>query len=108
MSAGGFGVWRGIQVRLCCICAVGRFGGVSGYWGGWPLQGPSGLGSLDTGGKYRSRFYLSKILITTTDNELFYSFYFWLHPFHLHLKLNAFFEGGIFIVSVIVTTKPWL
>ena len=108
MSAGGFGAWRGIQVQLCYICAVGRFGGVSGHWGGWLLQGPSGLGSLDTGGKYCYRFYLSKILITTTDNELFYSFYFWLHLFHLHLKLNAFFEGDIFIVSVIVTIKAWL
>ena len=46
MSAGGFGVWRGIQVRLCGICAVGRVGGVSGYWG-WAHWTPVGNIAID-------------------------------------------------------------
>ena len=46
---------------------------------------------------------------TTDNNELFCFFYLWLHPFHLHLNLKAaFFEGGIFIVSIIVTIIVWL
>ena len=44
-----------------------------------------------------------KILIQTTDNDkLFCSFYLWLY-----LNLNAFFEGGIFIVSITVTIRAW-
>ena len=70
---------------------------------------PSRLGLLDTGGKYRYRTYLKKVLVTTTDNnELFCLFYLWLHLFHLHFNLNAFFEGGIFIVSITVTIRAWL
>ena len=79
------------------------------HYNEWPLQEPSRLNSLNTGGKYCYRTYLKKVGVTTTDNnELFCLFYLWLHPFHLHLNLNAFFEGGIFIVSIIVTIRAWL
>ena len=36
-----------------------------------PLQGPSGLGLLDTDGKCCLRTYLKKALVTTTDNNEF-------------------------------------
>ena len=75
----------------------------------WPLQERSRLNPLDTDGKYGDITYLKKVLVTTTDNnELFYLFYLWLYPFHLDLNLNAFFEGGIFVVSIIVTIRAWL
>ena len=77
---------------------------MSRHWDEWLLQGASGFRLLDTSGKYHYRTYLKKNVVTTTDNNgLSCSFYLWLHPFHFHLNLNAFFEGGIFIVSLIVT-----
>ena len=65
----------------------------------WPLHEPIRLGLLDTSGKCCYRTYLKKVVVTTTDNnELFCSFYLRFHPFHLHLNLNAFFEGCISMV----------
>ena len=77
----------------------------SKHWNVWPLQEPS---RLDTSGKYWNRTYLKKVLVTTTGNDFFCPFYLWLHPFHLHLNLNAFFDGGIFLVYILLSIKAWL
>ena len=103
LQLGGLGICQGIGMNGSC-------GGpdMSRHWDEWLLQGASGFGLLDTSGKYHYRTYLKKNVVTTTDNNgLSCSFYLRLHPFHFHLNLNAFFEGGIFIVSLIVTISSY-